>query len=421
MSAKIFERILYNKLHSAVNLCISQAQHGFVNKKSTRTNLIVKSQIISENLNKGIQTDIIYTDMAKAFDSVNHTIMLKKLADCGFSNKLLKLFTSYFENRILYVCYGGARSREFVATTGIPQGANLAGLLFAIYINDIEEVVGKGLLMYADDVKLVQSIRTYKDTQILQQKLYRLALWCKMNNLSLNTAKCNVVSYTKARNPHLADYFIQDVKISRRSLVKDLGVHFASDFSFRSHVSTTTSEAYKIIGCIIRNCRNMSINCLRRLYKVMVRPKLEYCSEVWSPYQQNHVEDLEQIQRRFLKFLFRCKHGEYPPRGFPQDVLTKEFEVDALQKRRICSGVIFVADLIRGDIDAPELLANINIHVPKVNTRSSVPFYIPTCLKDVYFHSPMNRMCLQVNKLGNQLDIFNCNKNHIRQLVLSYK
>jgi Reverse transcriptase (RNA-dependent DNA polymerase). len=204
--AKIFEIILHKKLYYEFKPKISHMQHGFIQNKSTTSNLLILTQQISKNLNSNIQTDVIYTDFKKAFDSVDHNILLKKLANIGCSVKLVQLFHSYLQERKLSVQYRGQISKEFVATSGVPQGANLAALLFSVYVNDLAHELKTGALLYADDMKIYRNIRNKGDAEKLQMQLDKIATWCKYNGIQLNVKKCSVLTYSRACSPYIYNY-----------------------------------------------------------------------------------------------------------------------------------------------------------------------------------------------------------------------
>ena len=115
----------------------------------------------------------------------------------------------------------------------------------------------------------------------------------------------------------------------------DLGITFQNNLSFNKHMSKVIGESFKIMGVILRNCRNFkNLDTLLTLFTTMVRPKLEYASEIWSPNSAAYKDKLEAVQRRFLKFLYYKKFGAYPAIGIDENILLREFQINSLEERR---------------------------------------------------------------------------------------
>lgn len=134
------------------------------------------------------------------------------------------------------------------------------------------------------------------------------------------------MSFTRKKNPINYSYNIDGISLQRQTIVKDLGIYFDSELTFAKHILARTSEAIRMLGFIIRNCKQFNnLQALKLLYYSYVRSKLEYGSIIWSPYYQIHSNNVEQVQRKFLKFLLFKSTGQYPERGIEQDLFVIYF------------------------------------------------------------------------------------------------
>ncbi|XP_063902404.1 uncharacterized protein LOC135139824, partial [Zophobas morio] len=196
--AKIFESLLHDTIYYQIKHHLSDAQHGFVQGRSTVTNLMTISQDLASNLDNGYHTDVVYTDFSKAFDRLDHAILLRKLLEFGFSEKLYLLFTSYITERV-------------------PQGSVLGPLIFNIFINDVVNDIRSSVLLYADDMKLYRRITSIQDCLVLQSDLDKVHSWCSKNLLQLNYKKCYLLSFTLLRVLIVFDYTLNNNIILRQS------------------------------------------------------------------------------------------------------------------------------------------------------------------------------------------------------------
>jgi hypothetical protein len=236
--SKILESILYKRISAGVKNYISPHQHGFVERRSTLTNLAYFSQYVSEAIDSKYQVDVLYTDFQKAFDQIDHFILLRKLEQFGFDNSLLALFQSYLLDRRHYVTYQNFVSKSFTPTSGVPQGSNLGPLLFLLFINDMVNVITCEKLLFADDLKLFIRIESDSDFNLLQNNLDAVVEWSSRNRLSLNTAKCFVSSYSRIRSVKEHTYIIDQHRLERVYKFKDLGVTFDTELNFNDHLIT---------------------------------------------------------------------------------------------------------------------------------------------------------------------------------------
>lgn len=404
--SKVFEIILYNRIYPLLRSKITPMQHGFMSNRSTATNLTVFTQFVSETLDNNGQVDVIYTDFSKAFDRMDHHMLLNKLGRFGFGLSFIRFLQSYLFSREQYVAYGGYNSYKYMATSGVPQGSNLGPLLFLLFINDIIDVISCSGLLFADDFKIFSSVSSVSDCRVLQTDLDRVQMWCDVNRLQLNLTKCKVVSYTRRKVLIGGNYSLGGSVLSRCESIKDLGVLFDSKLSFAGHIHAKVAEASRAYGFIVRNCGSFgNILTLTTLYFAFVRSKLEYCSVVWSPYYVCYKILIERVQRKFLKYLSFREDGTYPERGVAYEILTSRFNIQTLHFRRHCASISFLYKLLHGGIDCSALLSQINYYVPGFNSRSTAVFYCSRARTNLCLKSPLYVMCSNFNKISHLCDI----------------
>lgn len=168
--------------------------------------------------------DAIYLDFAKALDSVNHNLLLYKLAKFGLKGGTLKWSLSYLTSRELRVRVKGKLSDSFVASSGVPQESSLGPLLFILFINDVTDnlKIAK-ILIFADDVKIVYQINSSYDQVCLQKDLDLIYKWTCMNKIRLNSNKCKVVSFSRSKtNKFNFNYTIDNNVFENVAFIKDL-------------------------------------------------------------------------------------------------------------------------------------------------------------------------------------------------------
>ncbi len=394
---------------------IDQNQHGFVPGRSTCTNLSVLTQFLSESLDEQLQIDVAYTDFSKAFDRLDHNLLLKKLNNFGISDSLSKLFKSYLSDRLLFVECKGNQSETFTMPSGVPQGSILGPLFFNLFINDIGDKLNVNYLLYADDLKLFAVIRSLDDCYRLQMNLEVLHEWCISNMLPLNLSKCNVMTYTRKVSEICFPYNIDNVLFNRPKTFKDLGVLFDRKLYFDEHIFSTSASAYKMLGFVIRNAKDFSdCDTLKLLFTSLVRSRLEYCSVVWCPIYDIYVSNLETVQRKFLKFLSFKINDVYPPRGYPQEQLLENFNMYSLSSRRECHSVVFLFKILNGFIDCAILLSQVNFNVPRLTSRNPLPFNPDVARTNVLVSSPIHTICRNYTNISESIDLFDCTVSEIK-------
>ena len=191
--AKVFERLIYDQFFKYLNDSdlLVNCQCGFRSLHSTLTSLIEAPNSWSVNIDKGLTNGVIFIDLKKAFDTIDHKILLRKLASYGADHRTLKWFDSYLSDRQQKCVVNGELYGARAVTCGVPQGSFIGPLLFLIYINDLPNCLSEALpRMYADDTSISIAANSLPELEsALSNELANLHEWLNVNKLSLDIAK----------------------------------------------------------------------------------------------------------------------------------------------------------------------------------------------------------------------------------------
>lgn len=415
--AKIFEAILYDRIFNHVKPHVSQHQYGFMPKKSTTTNLVNHTQKVLECLNNGTQMDVVYTDFSKAFDSVQFPILIKKLRGYGFSPELLELIKSYLYGRMQSVKYAKVNSELFEVNSGIAQGSKLGPLFFLLMINDLVKVVlYSNAYLLADDLKLSKEIRSKEDHEKLQKDIDAILDWSTSNQLYFNIEKCAIVTFSLKREISVYEYKMGPLVLSRKNSIRDLGVIFDSRMSFAEHINTVVNSSFRMLGFLKRTCRFFrNSKTLMQLYNSYIRSKLEYCAVVWDPIHANQRNQVERVQKKFVRYM-NAKMNNEPSGRISYGILVERFNMVTLEMRRKRSKVIYLFKVLHGLEDDNNLVEHLSFHVS--HTRSNATFRLPQARIGVYEGSPALSMCRIVNECNIDLFRYNSLKKFRETLIL---
>ena len=337
---KIFERIIRNTMVSYLedNYLLSNKQHGFRKGRSCLTQLLSHYDAILRNLNSEDETDVIYLDFSKAFDKVDHGLLLKKLKHYGIGGKLLDWIREFLVNRKQIVTVDGIHSEPADVLSGVPQGTVLGPLLFLLYINDLEKVVStSAVASFADDTRLSASIREEGDTKLLQEDMNRVVTWSVDNNMVLHEGKFEFLCYRTGSSkwleempftsPYLEYTTPAGFTLSPQSSVRDLGVTLSSDYQWRTHINLIAAGARQLASWALGVFRDRSAAVMLTIWKSLIRCKLEYCCPLWHPHRLEDVKTLENVQRFFTRHIAGMEGADYWER-------LSRLKLQSLQRRR---------------------------------------------------------------------------------------
>ena len=308
--AKVFERIIYDQFFKYLNDndLLVNCQSGFRSLHSTLTSLLEASNSWSVNIDNGLINGVIFIDLKKAFDTIDHKILLRKLASYGIDHRALKWFDSYLSDRQQKCVVNGELSGARAVTCGVPQGSLIGPLLFLIYINDLPNCLSKALpRMYADDTSISIAASSLPELEsALNTELTYLHEWLNVNKLSLNIAKTELMligsrqRLSATTTGHSFTVQIKGHEIDRVPHTKSLGVHIDQNLSWSKHVNETAKIVSSGIGALKRLRPFICEDTAILLYRALIEPYFDYCCPVWDGLSN---DKLQKLQNRAIRVI----------------------------------------------------------------------------------------------------------------------
>ena len=305
---KLQERIVHNTLLNFLleRNAISSSQFGFRPCSSTQEALVSLTQTWHRVMEAGSSTICVFLDLAKAFDTIPHSGVVKALSTAGVCNPILFWFTDYLTNHSQYVALQGSSSSPCSVTSGVPQGSILGPVLFTLTFDGIFHLAlssGSDLTGYADDTIYSHSISCDADMIAVANDLDIVCKWIEDNGhrLNLNKVKSMVISRKKA--PPRPTIKLCGVDIEMVDQFNLLDVTITSDLSWKSHILETSSKCKRLLGFLFREGGR---DCVSRLYRSVVLPHLDYCCCVWDPAHKIHSRKLESVPSFAAKIATNC-------------------------------------------------------------------------------------------------------------------
>ena len=318
--SKLMERILYDQMYDYLKKqnILSEHQFGFRQFHSTTTTLLDCTNEWYINMDRGLYIIVVLLDLKKAFDTVNHEIILRKFERYGFGNKALDLLSNYLTNRTQRCQLNGMLSDQRGITCGIPQGSILGPLLFIIYINDLPNCLKHTTpRMFADDTSLTAVGKTLNEAEEIANKdLKNIKVWLSSNKLSLNIAKTEYIligSRSKINSMDVQPTVkIDTCPIKRVKSAKVLGVEIDENLNWEKHIEYIASKVSSGIGALKKLKEFVDRDTLVLVYNALIQPHFDYCCEVWDELGKGLGERLQKLQNRVARVImnFKNEHGQ---------------------------------------------------------------------------------------------------------------
>ena len=310
--SKVFEKVMYKRLLDFLNKhkIIFKYQFGFRKGYSTYMAMMILMDKLIKSLENGEFVIGIFLDFSKAFDTVDHDILLSKLAHYGIRGCALEWFKSYLSNRTQFVTYNGISSASKTVKCGVPQGSILGPLLFLIYINDLANICHHTLpYLFADDTNLFKSGTDLSSMQKdINVELVGICEWLKVNKLSLNVGKTKFMLFTKKRKyTHNIDIKIEGQSIAETENTKFLGVIIDRQLNWKAHISHIAGKVSRGIGILIKAKYLLNKDALISLYYSFVYSYITYCCHVWGNAYPTNLRRLIVLQKKAVRIITNVK------------------------------------------------------------------------------------------------------------------
>ena len=246
----------------------------------------------------------VFIDLKKAFDTVDHSLLIKKFKYYGVRGISSKFLDSYLNNRKQFVSYQDVNSTEQLIKCGVPQGSILGPLLFILYINDMCKV-SKLLqfIVFADDTNIFYLDNDpFKMVKVINEELKQLTMWFKVNKLSLNVTKSNYMIFSKT-NQNVPNVKLNGIILEKVNCTKFLGVLIDNNLSWNNHIQSVQTKIAKAIGAMYRIKNKVDSNILLMIYNTLILPHLAYCCEIWGNTYNTRLHCLVLLQKRAVRII----------------------------------------------------------------------------------------------------------------------
>ena len=307
--AKVFERIIYNRIINYFEHfeLLNANQFGFRSKLNT---VDAALRLVEEIRNmKNLKKDplMLLLDLQKAFDSVDHSILLGKLENYGIRGCNFCLLKNYLSERYQYIHINNTVSTKRQVKCGVPQGSVLGPLMFLIYINDLPHAVfNSSVTLFADDTAIVKN--PLASNEEFQKDIERVDHWMKYNKVTVKATKSKLLRFCSAKDD-ISLKFSDDFLISVDSC-KYLGIWLDNKLSFRQHIEYIRKKMNKFCAIVYKLRDVMTINQLINYYKMYVQPVLQYGILIYGCVKKSNLYVIHKSQKRFFRIVFRKRYRD---------------------------------------------------------------------------------------------------------------
>ena len=337
--SKVFEKVIFKQLHQFFidKKLFYNAQYGFRTGHSTEfaaLELVDRVTVEMDKMNTPIN---IFLDLSKAFDTLDHKILLDKLDYYGIKGVAHKLMASYIKNRKQYVEIEDSKSDTLTLTTGVPQGSILGPLLFIIYINDIAHASNLfNFIIYADDTTLSTTLEIVLKNKpnlnidtTLNSELENICDWLKVNKLSLNIAKCKyMIFHMPQKKVKPLQLLIENTIVEKAQEFNFLGLTLNEHMNWKSHINNLSNKISRNIGILNKLKHFLPLKTKLLIYNSLILSHLNFGILAWG-YQ---CERIIKLQKKAIRIISISKYNAHTEPLFKELKLLKVTDILRLQE-----------------------------------------------------------------------------------------